>query len=201
MDAVKAHPNVRRVQPLPRGWVLYEYHDALFRDPDYLREGVWVRKMQERPELRAARIRLLNEERSLLAPWYAFKNGQHGDVDFIAISEICEYRMYSLTPLRMIEFQPSSGWGGANAFAVTLETESAFESELPQLLDQWELASGGRIRVVGESKKRNHVLQFRAECSDYSGHWLMALWALLCDMGTKTSVSKIIASAELPASL
>ena len=32
-DALRNHPNVKRVVSLPREWLLYEFHHELFRDP------------------------------------------------------------------------------------------------------------------------------------------------------------------------
>jgi len=129
LDAVKRHPNVKRVISLPREWILYEFYDDLLQDPDYLVEGVWEGKMQAHPEVRTARITMLNQERGLLAPWYKATR-KLGDADSIVISEICEYRIYSLSPLRLIDFDPSSGWGSGTAFTVTLKAPKASQSGL-----------------------------------------------------------------------
>lgn len=92
IGVLQKHPNVKRFTPLPRNWVLYEFHHELFKDPDFLVEGVWPQKMERFPELRQARIEMLNEERALLAPWYAQKR-KIGDADGYLGSEICTYRV------------------------------------------------------------------------------------------------------------
>jgi len=108
METLGLHPNVKRIIPLPRDWILYEFHNNLFEDADYLVEGVWEKKMQRFPALRQQRIEMLNQERSLLAPWYSATQ-KPGDADLFLASEICEYRVHSLNPLRWIDFEPSDG--------------------------------------------------------------------------------------------
>jgi hypothetical protein len=89
---LQKNPNVKHFTHLPRNWVLYEFHHDLFKDPDFLVEGVWQQKMERFPELRQARIEMLNEERALLAPWYAQKR-QLGDGDGLLGSEVSTYRV------------------------------------------------------------------------------------------------------------
>ena len=66
--------------------------------------------MQRFPELRQARIEMLNQERALLAPWYA-KKKKLGDADALLASEICPYRISSLKPMRWVDFPANEGLG------------------------------------------------------------------------------------------
>lgn len=195
LDALKSHPSVKRVTSLPRDWIFYEFYDELLQDPEYLVEGIWEQKMRDQPELRAARIHMLDQERGLLDPWYKATK-KLGDADSIAISEICEYRIYSLSPLRLIDFEPSSGWGSSNAFTVTLKAPRASQGSLSELVREWELSSKSRIRLFENLVPGVDGFRLRAECRDYSGHWLVALWVLLCDARFSVGVSQMIASVD-----
>jgi hypothetical protein len=192
LDALQSHPSVKRVICLPREWILYEFYHELLQDPDYLVEGVWEKKMQRFPELRQSRIEMLNQERGLLAPWYAAKK-KFGDADGFLVSDICEYRIYSLGTMRWIDFEPSCAWGSAKGLTVTLKTESTSQPGLSQLLREWEASSERRISVSNSTSEADG-LHLRIECNDYSGHWLTALWVLLSDGRWKSGVSKMTAS-------
>ncbi len=195
LEAVRHHPRVKHVTMLPRDWLFYEFYDDLFRDPDYLVEGKWERKMRDHPELRAARIQMLKEERGLLAPWYKTTN-KMGDADSIAISEVGQYLIYSLGPLRMIDFEPSAAWGAGKAFSVTLHAPNTSRDSLWQLIRELELAGEGRVKLAGRLLATKEGFRFEAECEDYSGHWLVSLWVLLCDGRFNTGVSKVVAAVK-----
>jgi hypothetical protein len=195
IDVLKSHPNVKGIRLLPLDWILYEFYDEIHQDPDYLVEGLWEQKMQNHPILRQARIHMLNEERGLLAPWYNAKRNR-GDADLIAISEICEYRIYSLTPLRFVDFDPSSGWGAGKIFTATFTIPETSYAGLSELIQEWKRSSQNQIRLLEDLSPVAGGGRLRAECVDYSGHWLVALWVLLCDVRSSPTVSKFAVSIE-----
>ena len=177
--------------------MFYEFHHELFKDPDFLVEGVWREKMERLPELRHKRMEMLDRQRALLAPLYA-STRKTGDADALLASEICPYRINTLSRMRWVEFIPSTGWGAAREFTVKLE---AVNAELPaivdQLLEQWR-ASGtafGELTIDSvESTRTSRVLN--ARCSYYSGHWLVILWVLLSDGRWNSRVRRIHVTAS-----
>ena len=182
LAAVRVHPNVKHLVRLPRDWVFYEFHHELFKDPDFLVEGVWREKMESSPELREQRKEMLAEQRLLLTPWY--KNTKKlGDADALVASEICPYRVNSLTRMRRVDFLPGPGWGSARTVNITLEAgNSEIPSIVDQLLPEW-LASGSAAGELeaGPIEKSGSTRILNATCSYYIGHWLVILWVLLCD--------------------
>lgn len=193
LEAVKNHPKVKRVTLLPRDWLFYEFHDALLQDPDYLVEGVWEKKMRDHPDVRAARIQMLKEERNLLRPWYQLTN-KMGDGDHSALSEVGQYRIHTLRPFRVIDFEPTVGWGASKFFSVVLQAASDSQNNLSTLVRELESASDGRFKLRGGLSPAEDGFRFDAECQDYSGHWLVSLWALLCDRKLKMGVSRMVAT-------
>jgi hypothetical protein len=191
LKTLEQQPNVKHVLRLPRDWIFYEFHHELFKDPDFLVEGIWREKMQLFPELRQARIEMLNQERALLAPWYA-KKKKLGDADALLASEICPYRVSSLTRMRWIDFLPAMGWGSVWECAITLDpVDITFPPLLYQLMEEW-AASGkaaGELRLpFGLPPVKTGPLALHMQCSSYSGHWLVILWVLLSDVRWKTGV-------------
>lgn len=200
LKTLDQQPNVEHVVRLPRGWVFYECHHELFEDPDFLVEGVWREKMERLPELRRSRIDMLNQERGLIAPWYA-KTKKLGDADAMGASEICAYRVNSLTRMRWIDFLLADGWGSARECVVTLDSTSAtFPSMLYQLIDEWNEsgATAGELRVSSRIEPPDHggSLIFTTTTMHYSGRWLAALWALLSDGRWKTGVRSMRVTAR-----
>ncbi|HZD95089.1 MAG TPA: hypothetical protein VE133_12590, partial [Candidatus Sulfotelmatobacter sp.] len=118
-----------------------EFHHDLFKDSDFLVEGVWREKMERFPELRQARIEMLNQERALLAPWYA-KKKKLGDADALLASKVCPYRVSSPARMEWMDFLPAMGWGSARECAVTLDpANTTSPPSLYQLVQEW-AASG-----------------------------------------------------------
>ena len=193
LEAVGSHANVRHVTRLPRDWVLYEFHHALFKDPDFLLEGIWQEKMRRFPDLREARIDMLNQERALLAPWYAQKK-KLGDADALLASEVCQYRMSSLSPMRWIDFVPIAGWGSAGTVTITLAAEGATPSAaLASLVEEWAACGKetGELDISSDLAARDGLFTLQARCKYYSGHWIAGLWTLLSDARWKIGVSKM----------
>jgi hypothetical protein len=178
---------------MPRGWVVYEFHHELFKDPDFLIEGVWREKMERVPELRQARVQMLQQEQSLLAPWYA-KKKRPGNADGVLASPVCTYHISSLDRMRWIDFVPDEGWGSAREFTLTFEAEGSSGSAIAlQLIEEW-LACGkqaGELSLSEGLEKKPGLLLLRAQSSAYSGHWLAALWALLSDARWKTKMQRM----------
>jgi hypothetical protein len=189
MRALRSHPNVRHVTLLPRDWVLYEFHHELFQDPDFLVERVWQEKMQRQPELRQSRIEMLNQERSLLAPWYAKKN-KLGDADGLLVSEICQYRVSTLGPMKWLHFEMPAGWGKGITFALGLEAASNAKSAavLSDFVQEWVDASQGKLSIPAGLEPTAHGFILRGKCGDNMGHWLASLWVLLSDGRWKSGV-------------
>lgn len=194
LEALRDHPNVKCVTRLPRQWVLYEFHDELFKDPDFLVGAVWRDKMQRFPEVRQKRIEMLNQQRALLAPWYA-KKKKLGDADGLLANEICEYRISSLHPMKWIDFKPESGWGTASQFSLDLEFDGAKRNreELTNLLEEWTAAADGMILLNGGPRwsDSSSTMQLQAKCKDRSGHWIAALCVLLSDARIQTGTRKM----------
>jgi len=200
LRAVERHPNVKHVLRLPRDWVFYEFHHELFKDSDFLVEGIWREKMQRVPELRQARIEMLNQERALLAPWYA-KKKKSGDADAILASEICPYRISALTRMQWVDFLPTIGWGSAHECTVTLDpANTAFPPAFYSLLEEW-AASGkaaGELSLSFSLERGIGPLALRTQYSYYSGHWLVLLWVLLSDARWKSGVSSMHVTVPAP---
>ena len=191
-DQLQQHANVQHMLRLPRGWVLYEFHHELFQDPEFLVEGVWREKMIRFPELRQARIEMLNLQRALLAPWYA-KKKKPGDADAIVASEVCPYRIASLSRMKWVDFLPAFGWGLPGKFTITLEKiGGAFTPALNEVLEDWSAIgrSSGELNVSDPQKNAGSVT-IQADCSYYSGHWQVFLWALLSDARWKTGIERM----------
>lgn len=197
VEAVRRHPNVRGVISLPRNWILYEFHHELFQEPDFLVEGIWQQKMQQSPVLRQSRIDMLNEERALLAPWYARKR-KIGDADGFLSSEICTYRVATLSPMKWIDYDLPPGWGLADAFTIVLEhgNDSARGAALEQLLNDWRGASNGTLSIPARLESAAGRFTVGAFCKENSGHWLAALWVLLSDPRSKAGVRKATVTIE-----
>lgn len=192
-DQLQQHANVQHMLRLPRGWVFYEFHHELFQDPEFLVEGVWREKMIRFPELRQARVEMLNLQRALLAPWYA-KKKKLGDADALLASEVCPYRISSLNPMRWIDWVPVAGWGSANTFTITLATADATPSAaVSKLAEEWAACGKetGELDVSSGLVARDGSFTLQARCKYYSGHWIAGLWALLSDARWKTGVSKM----------
>jgi hypothetical protein len=193
LETVRSHANVRHVTRLPCDWVLYEFHHDLFKDPDFLKEGIWQEKMQHFPKLREARVDMLNQERALLAPWYA-KKKKLGDADALLASEVCPYRMSSLTSMRWIDLVPVAGWGSANIVTITLAAADATPSAaLSKLAEEWAACGKdtGELDVASSLVVRAGSFMLKARCKYYSGHWIAGLWALLSDARWTTGVRKM----------
>lgn len=149
--------------------------------------------MERVPELSQARIDMLNQERALLAPWYA-KKKKLGDADALLASEVCPYRISSLRPMRWIDLVPVAGWGSANTFTITLAAESAAASAVvSKLAEEWAACGNdtGELDVASGLVARDGSFTLQARCKYYSGHWIAGLWALLSDARWKTGVSKM----------
>lgn len=192
-DQLQQHANVQHMLRLPRGWVFYEFHHELFQDPEFLVEGVWREKMTRFPELRQARVEMLNLQRALLAPWYA-KKKKLGDADALLASEVCSYRISSLSPMRWIDLVPVAGWGSANTFTITLAAEGDITSAVvSKLAEEWAACGKdtGELDVASGLVARDGSFTLQAQCKYYSGHWIAGLWALLSDARWKTGVSKM----------
>jgi hypothetical protein len=193
LNALQRHPNVQHVLRMPRGWVVYEFHHELFRDPDFLIEGVWREKMERFPELRQARIEMLQQEQVLLAPWYA-KQKRRGNADGILASSDCTYYVFSLSHMRWVDFLPDEGWGSAREFTVSLTAESDGVPDVASRLAQEWLACGknaGELEPVGDPARTGHTLVLRTQSSAFSGHWLAALWALFSDARWKMDLQRM----------
>jgi hypothetical protein len=193
LETLSNHANVRQVTRLPRDWVLYEFHHDLFKDPDFLSEGIWQEKMQRLPELRETRIDMLNQERALLAPWYA-KKKKLGDADALLASEVCPYRICSLSPMRWIDLAPVAGWGSANTFTITLVAEGATPpAAVSKVAEEWAACGKdtGELDVASGLVGRDGSFTLHARCKYYSGHWIAGLWALLSDARWKSGVRKM----------
>ena len=197
LDVIQAQPNVKHLMRLPRGWVFYEFHHELFKDPDFLVEGVWREKMERSPELREQRKEMLAEQRLLLTPWYN-NTRKLGDADALLASEICPYRVNSLTRLRRVDFLPGPGWGSARSVTITLEGGNG---DLPRIVDQmveeWS-ASGSTAQEleVGPIKKTGASRFLSVSCSYYIGHWLIILWVLLSDGRWNSRIQRMRIVAE-----
>jgi hypothetical protein len=193
LNALQRHPNVQHLIRMPQGWVVYEFHHELFKDPDFLVEGVWREKMERLPGLRESRIQMLQQEQSLLAPWYA-KKKRPGNADGVLASPVCTYHISSLGRMRWIDFVPDEGWGSAREFTLALEAQGAtIPAAALQLLEEW-LACGkqaGELSLSGTFETKPRLLLLRAKSSAYSGHWLAALWALLSDARLKTGLHRM----------
>ena len=193
LNVLQGHPNVQHLIRMPRGWVVYEFHHELFEDPNFLVEGVWREKMERFPGLRQARIEMLQQEQSLLAPWYA-KKKKPGNADGILASPVCTYHISSLGRMRWIDFLPDEGWGSAREFTLAVEAEGvAISAVALQLLEEW-LACGkqtGELNLSGDLETRPGLMLLRAQSSAYSGHWLAALWALLSDARWKAGLKRM----------
>jgi hypothetical protein len=191
VEALAGEPSVRHVIRMPRGWLVYEFHHDLFGDPEFLTEGAWREKMARRPELRHARIAMLAAQRDLLAPWHAKKTP--GAVGVLA-TPVCTYHIASPRRLRRIDFVPVDDWGIASEFSFRLEAESINRPVIAlRLLEEW-LACGessGELRLVGSIETGAGVVSAQARCASYSGHWLAALWALLCDPRLKADAGRL----------
>jgi len=182
LDVIQAQPNVKHLIRLPRDWVFYEFHHELFKDPDFLVEGVWREKMERSPELREQRREMLAEQRLLLTPWYN-NTRKLGDADALLASEICPYRVNSLTRLRRVDFLPGPGWGSARSVTITLEGGNGDVPRIvDQLVEEWS-ASGSTAHEleVGTIEKTETSRVLSVSCSYYMGHWLIILWVLLSD--------------------
>jgi hypothetical protein len=156
--------------------------------------------MQRVPELRQARIEMLNQERALLAPWYA-KKKKLGDADAILASEICPYRVSSLTRMQWVDFLPTIGWGSAHECTVTLDpANTAFPPVLYSLLEDWAARgkAAGELSLSFSLERSTGPLALRAQYSYYSGHWLVLLWVLLSDARWKSGVSRMQVTVPVP---
>lgn len=191
LEDLRRHPNVRNVTRLPRDWLLYEFHHPLFQDPDFLDERAWREKMENNPTVRQSRIEMLNQERSLLAPWYA-KRKKPGDADGFLTSEVSHYRVCTLSRMRWLIFNMAPGWGVATAFQVMMFAANASQSltVLSQLLQEWIDASSGEIKASANPEPCPDGFILKATSSN-SSHWLAALWVLLSDARWKTSITKM----------
>lgn len=201
LGTILRHPNVKHLIRLPRDWVFYEFHHDLFKDPDFLVEGVWREKMERFPEIRRARVEMLNQERALLAPWYA-KKKKLGDADALLASEICSYRISSLAPMRWIDFLPDAGWGSAAEFTITLEpVGAALPPVAYQLLEEWATCgrAAGELTPPSSLRTTTEPLVLPAQCSYYSGHWLVILWVLLSDARWNAGLSRMRIAVSEPA--
>lgn len=191
VDAIQSHPNVQGVIQFPEGWMLYEFHHDLFRDPDFLAETVWREKMERNPELRQARIAMLKEERNLLKPWYAGTK-KIGDADAILPGGICNYYFCALNKMKWIPFDLAVGWGAAEKFTVTLEApRPGTAGNLPRLIQEWLAAGRAALRCPAGLTPLPQGFALDIECSGKSGHWLAGLWALLSDGRWNTGVDSI----------
>lgn len=193
LNVLQRHPNVQHLIRMPRGWVVYEFHHELFKDPDFLVESVWREKMQHFPKLREARVDMLNQERALLAPWYA-KKKKLGDADALLASEVCPYRMSSLSPMRWIDLVLVAGWGSANIFTITLAAADATPSAaLSKLAEEWAACGkgAGELDIASSLVVRAGSFTLKGRCKYYSGHWIAGLWALLSDARWTTGVRKM----------
>lgn len=193
LHMLQQHPNVHHLIRMPRGWIVYEFHHELFKDAEFLVEGVWREKMERFPELRQARIEMLQQEQALLAPWYA-KKKKPGNADAVLASPVCVYYISTLGRMRWLDFVPDDGWGSAREFTLVLETGTSTVSAVAsQLVEEW-LACGkqsGELSLSGSVEARPGLLLLRAQCGAYSGHWFAALWALLSDGRWKAGLQRM----------
>lgn len=182
LDVIRAQPYVKHLIRMPRDWVFYEYHHQLFKDPDFLVEGVWREKMERSPELLEQRKEMLAEQRLLLTPWYN-NTRKLGDADALLASEICPYRINSLTRLRRVDFLPCPGWGAARSVTITLEGGNGdVPGIVDQLVEEWRgTGSSAQELEVGSIEKTGTSRVLSANCSYYIGHWLVIFWVLLSD--------------------
>ena len=189
-EDLNAHPNVRSIISLPRGWLLYEFHHPLFQDPDFLDERAWREKMDKNPVVRQLRIEMLNNERALLAPWYA-KKKKPGDADGFLANEVCHYRVCTLARMRWLIFEMPGSWGSATAFAVTLFTSDAVKPSpiVTELIAEWTHSSKGQLQS-SDPEPTPGGFMLKAKCKR-TGHWLAALWVLFSDARWKTGITKM----------
>jgi len=91
-----------------------------------------------------------------------------------------------------VEFEPSLGWGVATDFSIVVRVSEESHAELFKMIDEWELASKGRIGVVDRMKPVVGEVRLRVQCRDYGGHWIIGFWALVSDGRFKAGVSKVM---------
>ena len=192
LETLVNHPHVERVTRMAGGWLCYEFHHELFGVPDFLVEGAWRERMERSPELRAARIEMLDEQRALLAPWHAKKRVRGGNG--LLASPICTYYIVALRRMRWLDFVPVEGWGNAREVELVLESES---KDVPvtaaRLLHEW-IAAGeaaGELESSGKPELSNGLVSARIICSRYSGHWLAGLWAHLSEARLKVDAKRL----------
>ena len=195
VEALQAHPNIRRLVMLPRNWLLYEFHDDLFQDPDFMAEKIWQDKMQRHPELRQSVVDMHTRQRELLAPWYA-KQKKPGDASAMAASERCIYRICTLGPAQWIDWSWGpwvQGWGSIEEFSIKVRTVDSGgpSASMSQFLQEWAMATGGRLRGPSIYRSEEGGFSFAVRSGDNSGHMLMALWAMLSDSRLKFGVKSV----------
>lgn len=197
LEDIRSHSNVKNLRSLPRGWVFYEFHHELFDDPDFLEDRAWIRKTKQFPELKQKQISMREQERAFLAPWYA-KKKKPGDADALMVSEICQYRVCSLTPMKWVEFAPPIGWGTAQAFTVSfrLRTPAGRAEAFSQLLAEWIAAASEDLSVHSTAQTEDSKFQLQAKCRQNTGHWIASLWVLFSDARPKTQVVKMSVALE-----
>jgi hypothetical protein len=191
VDAVRSHPKVKNLLMLPRNWLLYEFHDELFRDSEFLVEPAWNLKMQRVPALKQARIEMIGQQRALLAPWYA-KKKKLGDADAGVPSPTCMYRVCTLGSMRWLPFQQTPGWDSASKFTLQLDIGGSEPSPiLVQLINEWLGASAGEITASDglRSGAGSGILDVISQKN--AGHWIAVMWVLLSDGRWKNGVAKM----------
>jgi hypothetical protein len=193
-DAVRSHPNVKHVVSLPRDWLFYEFHHELFSDPDFLVESTWLDKMERFPKLKNARMEMLRQQRSLLAPWYA-KKKRIGDADAGVPGETSMYRISTLGSMRWIPSELPRGWDSATRFTLNLEIAGSEPSPvLLELLDEWIATSTGQISAPDGARSEADSVCIEVNFHTKSGPWLAILWVLLSDARWKNGVKKLTTS-------
>ncbi len=185
IDAVRSHPNVKNVIELPKEWVLYEFHHALFDDPDFL-GNQWHIKMEQHPALKQARIEMLHEERALLTPWYE-KKGTPFDSGDLARTQLTLYSICTLGKLSRVRLHESAGWGCSREFAIRFESprQKSSAEKLQDVLRELTALGAGYGLECKEQVREPGALTVRLRSEVVSSHWSIALWVLLRDIRLK----------------
>lgn len=192
-DALATHPNVRNVIVLPRDWILYEFHHALFEDPDF-NGPEWYFKMERFPALKQAAMEMIKEERALLRPWHENKGMKHGDASHIAGTELTQYFIGSSGSMSRVRLQLELGWGCARGFSLRFQS--------PKKSSSFKVVSNVIERLVEAGKTFGLVCQEQSLAGDsltvsmrsnvVSSHWIATLWVLVMDSRAKAGIGEIV---------
>jgi hypothetical protein len=192
-DALASHPNVKNVIVLPRDWILYEFHHALFEDPDYSGPE-WYFKMERFPALKQAAMEMIREKRALLRPWYEKKGMKHGDASHCTGTELTQYFIGSSGSMSQVRLQLELGWGCTRGFSLRFQSPKKISSlkAVSSLVD--DLVEFGKTYglVCREQTLASGSLTVSMESNIVSSHWIVALWVLVMDSRLKAGIGEIV---------